>query len=87
MMILEEGTDEQMLECAFQACLPLPCSRWVYYRYDEPYCYFIVRDVRGSVVLTDTCMIDFSVDQWVLLVAEGKLRDLDFLLLTCSQTP
>ena len=49
MMILEEGTDEQMLECAFQACL------------------------RGGRA------------RWRAVTAE--YRRIDFLLLTCSQTP
>lgn len=79
-MIREEGTDEQLRECAFQACLPSPRSRWVYYRCDDlhselrPHRYFSVRGVRGDDVLTGNSMIDFKTDQWVLLVSEGRLR-------------
>jgi hypothetical protein len=28
-MILEEGTDEQMKECAWRACLPIHGERWL----------------------------------------------------------
>lgn len=78
-MILEAGTDEQLRECAFQACLPRPRTRWVYYRHDDlrglrPYRYFSVRGVRYDDVLTDSSMIDFKTELWVLLVAEGMLR-------------
>lgn len=77
-MIIENGTSAQLCECAFQACLPKCNERWGYFRPmnidDAFYRNFVVKFIHDGTVWTDPHMIDFSVESWVLLVAEGRLR-------------
>lgn len=85
-MILEEGTDEQMKECAWRACLPFHGERWLRFvdvnmitdtkKVACPLRVMLIIDggINFNIVYHQHCMIEaLSIEDWLHRVAAGSL--------------